>query len=126
MGERLAGDPRCTLVHGDFFALARSSRLAPPVPSLQFHAVLVDIDHSPRHLLHPDHAAFYRPEGLRRLRDHLHPRGVFALWSNDPPDSEFVAALESAFPVVRAEVVTFANPLQRREATATIYLATAP
>jgi spermidine synthase len=124
LGERLVGDPRCTMVHGDFFALARSAGLAPSVPSHQFHAVLVDIDHSPRHVLHPDHATFYRPEGLRQLRNHLHPGGVFALWSNDPPDAEFLAALESEFSAVRAEVVTFVNPLQRRDATATVYLAT--
>ena len=124
LGERLAGDPRCTMVHGDFFALVRSPGLVPAVPGRRFHAVLVDIDHSPRHVLHPDHATFYRPEGLSRLRDHLHPGGVFALWSNDPPDAEFVAALESEFSAVRSEVVTFANPLQDRDATATVYLAT--
>lgn len=123
-GQRLVADPRCSFVHGDFFALVRSPGLTPSAPDRRFHAVLVDIDHSPRHLLHPDHAVFYRPGGLRRLRDHLHPGGVFALWSNDVPDAEFVAALESAFTAVRAEVVTFANPLQRREATATVYLAT--
>lgn len=48
---------------------------------------------------------------------------MFALWSNDPPDAEFVAALEHSFPAVRAEIVTFANPLQEREATATVYVA---
>ena len=125
LGARLVADSRCTLVHGDFFALVASSALAPSAPDRRFHAVLVDIDHSPRHLLHPDHAPFYRPEGLHRVRDHLQPGGVFALWSNDPPDAEFVAALESAFPTVRADVITFPNPLQRREATATVYLATA-
>jgi spermidine synthase len=122
-GERLAADPRCTMVHADFFALARASESGPPAN--RYHAVLVDIDHSPRHLLHPDHADLYGSEGLRCLREHLHPGGVFALWSNDPPDAEFVAALESGFHAVRAEVITFANPLQRREATATVYLATA-
>jgi spermidine synthase len=124
VGPILTADPRCRLVHGDFFALVRSSGLAPSSPGCRFHAVLVDIDHSPRHVLSPDHAAFYLPEGLRRLRDHLRPGGVFALWSNDPPDSEFTAALGSVFATARAEVVTFANPLQRRDSTATVYLAT--
>lgn len=126
LGKDLVADPRCTMVHGDFFALVRSPSLAPSTPGRRFHAVLVDIDHSPRHLLHPGHAAFYQPEGLRRVRDHLHPGGMFALWSNDSPDAEFVTALESGFSAVRAEVVTFANPLQDRDATATLYLATAP
>ena len=125
LGERLVADPRCTLVHGDFFALVRSPDLVPSVPGRRFHAVLVDIDHSPQHLLHPSHAPFYRPEGLRRVQDHLHPGGVFALWSNDPPDADFVVALKDVFGAVRADVITFPNPLQRREATATVYLATA-
>ena len=28
---------------------------------------MLDIDHSPRHVLHPDHAAFYSLDGLRRI-----------------------------------------------------------
>ncbi|MFC4857804.1 spermidine synthase [Actinophytocola glycyrrhizae] len=123
LGERLVADPRCAMVHGDFFALVRSPGLTPSAPGQRFHAVLVDIDHSPRHLLNPGHAAFYQPDGLRGVRDHLRPGGVFALWSNDAPDAEFVAALESGFADVRADVITFANPLQQREATATVYLA---
>jgi spermidine synthase len=120
----LISDPRCTLVHGDFFALLRSPEgLDPATPGRRFHAILVDIDHSPRHLLHPSHGAFYAPEGLRRLASLLYPGGVFGLWSNDPPDEEFLAALASAFTLVRADVVTFANPLQRNEATNTVYIA---
>ncbi len=126
LGERLVADPRCAMVHGDFFALARSSGFDPTTPHRRFHAVMVDIDHSPRHLLHSAHAAFYRLEGLRGLLDHLHPGGVFAMWSNDPPDADFVGTLEEVFRAVRAEVITFPNPLQRRDATATVYLATAP
>ncbi|HEX5116326.1 MAG TPA: hypothetical protein VFW65_14120 [Pseudonocardiaceae bacterium] len=51
--------------------------------------------------------------------------GVFGLWSNDAPDEEFLAALASAFTQPRAEIITFANPLQPSEATATVYLASA-
>jgi hypothetical protein len=60
--------------------------LDPECPQRLFHAILVDIDHSPRHVLHPSHAELYEAKGLRRLSSHLHPNGVFALWSNDPPD----------------------------------------
>lgn len=123
-GAALTSDPRCELVHGDFFALVRSpAGLAPAAPGRRFHAVIVDIDHSPRHLLHPSHADFYQPEGARRLAAALQPGGVFALWSNDPPDAEYTSVLTRAFASVRAEVVSFANPLQGRAATATIYLA---
>lgn len=123
-GRELAADPRCTLLHGDFFALLRSGDgLDPADPDRRFDAVLVDIDHSPRHLLHPDHADFYEPAGLRRVADRLRPDGVFALWSNDPPDEAFTSKLAEVFAQVRADVVSFANPLQDRAATNTIYLA---
>jgi hypothetical protein len=131
-GAGLAADPRCHLVHGDFFAMLRTGAgfdpsadmpAEGPVPDRLWHAVVVDIDHSPRHLLHPSHADLYQVAGLRRLGERLHPGGVFALWSNDPPDGEFTAALTQSFTSARAEVVRFDNPLQRREATATLYLA---
>lgn len=126
-GESLTSDPRCSLVQGDFFAMARSpSGLDPKTPGRRFHAIVVDIDHSPRHLLHPSHAGFYEPSGLRRLIDHLHPGGVFALWSNDPPDEDFVTALADSFAAVKADVVSFHNPLQDREAANTVYVARAP
>jgi spermidine synthase len=127
LGAALTSDPRCRLIHGDFFAMAGApSGFDPEQPGRRFHAVIVDIDHSPRHLLHPSHAAFYEPAGLRRLADHLRPGGVFSLWSNDPPDEGFTAALAEVFGQVRAEVVSFANPLQEREATNTVYVARTP
>lgn len=132
-GTGLTADSRCALVHGDFFAMLRSGAGFDPnaestaesdVPGRRWHAIVVDIDHSPRHLLHPSHADLYEPAGLRRVGARLHPGGVFALWSNEPPDEEFTAALAGCFARARAEVVRFHNPLQQREATATIYLAT--
>jgi len=65
----------------------------------------------------------YRPEGLRRVAAHLHPGGVFALWSNDPPDREFLQALDLVFASSQARVVTFDNPLQNRDAANTVYIA---
>lgn len=118
-----ASDPRCELVQGDFFALLRSpDGLTPEHPERRFDAVVVDVDHSPRHFLHPSHADFYEPAGLRRVLAQLRPGGVFALWSNDPPDQEFMAVLAEVFTGVRAEVVTFDNPLQDRPATNSVYL----
>lgn len=123
-GAVLAADQRCDLVQGDFFAMLRSDEgLDPGRPGRLFHAVLVDIDHSPRHVLHPSHAEFYEPAGLQRLASCLHPGGVFALWSNDPPDDEFVETLSGVFTGVEAEVVSFHNPLQGTDAINTVYLA---
>jgi len=84
--------------------------------------VLLDIDHSPRALLHPDHARFYREEGLQALCAGIADGGVFAMWSDEGPDAAFIAVLETVFLSVRAEVVTFDNPLTGGASTCTIYL----
>ncbi|MEU9324471.1 spermidine synthase [Streptomyces canus] len=128
LGARLTSDARCRLVHGDFFALAADpGGLDPEEPGRRFHAILLDVDHSPRHVLHPRHAALYQPAGLRALAEHLHPGGVFALWSNDPPDEEFASALREVFAQSAAHVVDFDNPLQGGTSANTVYLAgTAP
>jgi spermidine synthase len=122
-GVGLTADKRCGLVLGDFFAMLRTGgEFDPTAPDRRWHAIVVDIDHSPRHLLHPSHADLYQPAGLRRLRARLHPGGVFALWSNDPPDEGFIAALAETFTEAWVEIVRFDNPLQQREATASVYL----
>jgi hypothetical protein len=126
LGARLAADPRCRLVPGDFFALSASrAGFDADRPGRKFHAILADIDHSPRNVLHPAHAAFYTPGGLSALAAHLHPGGVFALWSNDPPDDDFLRDLAAVFARADAQVVTFDNPLQNRKAANTIYIARA-
>lgn len=123
-GPQLTADPRCSFVHGDFFALATSPEaFDPDEPGRRFHGVIVDIDHSPRHLLSAAHAAFYQTAGLRSLADHLHPGGVFALWSNEPPDEDFRSRLAEVFADARAHVVEFDNPLQGRTAANTVYVA---
>ncbi|CAN5809737.1 hypothetical protein BH23ACT2_BH23ACT2_11490 [soil metagenome] len=120
----LSSDRRCHLVNGDFFALAAgSSPLVPRGPD-RFHAILVDIDHSPERLLHPSHAPFYEPEGLRHLVRHLHPGGVFALWSDDPPNGAFVAVLDEIFGSAEAHVVPFANPYTDDSSANSVYVAT--
>lgn len=128
LGPVLTADARCRLVHGDFFklALARESEpgFDPLAPGRLYHAVLLDIDHSPSKLLHAENSGFYTPEGLRRLHGHLHPGGVFALWSDDPPDSEFIATLGGIFATCETHVVSFHNPHQDREAASTVYVAT--
>lgn len=123
-GPTLAADARCRLVAGNFFESCASAQgLDPSSPGRRFHAIIVDIDHSPRHLLNPANAGFYQPAGLRRLAEHLHPGGIFSLWSNDPPDEPFMVGLREVFATVEAQVVSFANPLQDHNATNTVYLA---
>ncbi|MDM8520342.1 hypothetical protein QUF64_09870 [Anaerolineales bacterium HSG6] len=125
LGEKLSADPRCRFINDDFFALANPSGQGfdPQAPNRCFHAILLDIDHSPRNLLNPSHGPFYEPAGLRHLTSYLHPDGVFALWSDDPPDDEFLATLASTFATAQAHVVTFPNPLTNGEAANTVYVA---
>ena len=124
LGPELTGDARCHFVHGDFFALAASGRgFDPKEPSRKFHAVLLDIDHSPKNLLHSRHGAFYQPSGLRELAAHLHPGGVFALWSDDPPDEPFLNMLRAVFATADVHVVSFHNPLLEQESSSTVYVA---
>lgn len=125
VGPLLTGDPRCRLVHADFFALSDGDGFDPSRPGRTFDAVLLDIDHSPQHLLAEGSSGFYGPAGMQRLARHLRPGGVFGLWSNDPPDPAYVEVLGGVFDNVAAEVVTFPNPLQDRDATNTVYLGTA-
>ena len=123
LGKQLTGDPRCRFINGDFFAMSDSAAgFDPHSPGRRFDAVLVDIDHSPKNLLHPRHAALYRPEGLATLAGHLNPGGVFALWSNDAPDDVFEHALAGAFAISATHVVTFENPLQHCDASNTVYV----
>lgn len=124
LGPRLTGDPRCRIVQGDFFALAESrDGFDPDAPARLFDAVLLDIDHSPHGLLHPSHGGFYQPEGLSAFAAHLRPGGVFALWSDDAPDEDFMAALNDVFASLQAHTVTFENPLLEEDSSSTVYVA---
>ena len=126
MGRTLVDDPRCELVHGDFFAMVADRLPFGPGAPDRVHAVLLDVDHTPRHVLHPSHAPFYEREGLVRLAERLHPRGVFGLWSDDPPDDDFLAVLAQVFTTSTAHVVTFPNRHTGGEAANTVYVASGP
>jgi spermidine synthase len=121
----VVADPRATLLQGDFFGLLRGGAgFDPGDPARRFHAILLDIDHSPANVLHPAHADLYTVAGLRRVVDRLHRGGVFALWSDDPPEDGFLAVLGEVFATVKAHVVTFANPLTGGSSANTVYVAT--
>jgi spermidine synthase len=125
LGKTLADDPRCRFVHADFFALAAdpAAGFDPARAGRRFHAVLLDIDHSPRNLLDEKNGGFYSAEGLRRLAAQLHPGGVLALWSDDAPDEDFLNRLAGVFAFAEAQVVRFANPLLGGDSCSTVYVA---
>lgn len=119
----LTDDQRCQLIHGDFFSMVSEGIQPTPEGPARFDAILVDIDHSPQNLLNPQHASFYQPDGLRRVVDQLHPGGVFGLWSDDPPDDDFLADLNFVFDSANAYVVSFPNFYTNDTAHSTIYVA---
>jgi spermidine synthase len=120
----LTADPRTRLVHGDFFAMVGATAgFDRTTPGRRFDAVLVDIDHTPRHVLDPSHAGFYTATGLRGLSRHLRPGGVFALWSDDPPDADFLAVLGEVFASTEGHVISFPNFYTGGESANTVYVA---
>jgi len=123
VGKELTDDSRCRFVHADFFAQVRSPGLDPENPERRFHAILLDIDHTPRHVLHPSHGALYESEGLQHLARHLHPGGIFAMWSDAPADDGFLSALGEVFVEIESRAVTFYNPLQECESSSIVYRA---
>ncbi|MBS3804690.1 MAG: spermidine synthase [Oleiphilaceae bacterium] len=125
LGKILKDDPRCRFVHASFFdlALAPERGFDPDQPGREFDAILLDIDHSPRALLNDSNASFYNAESLGTMACQLRPGGVFAMWSNEPPDDEFLEILEGVFVEVEARVVSFFNPFQNCESSNTVYVA---
>lgn len=120
--EELTGDPRTRLVQGDFFAMAAADGFDPDLPGRRFDAVLLDVDHTPDHTLHPSHGGFYTAAGLARMARFLRPGGVFALWSDDAPDERFSAVLAEVLDDVHGHVVDFANPLTGGRSLNGVYL----
>ena len=125
LGQELVSDPRCTLVHADFFelALSPSDSFNPADPSQLFHAVLLDIDHSPDYWLNPGNSTFYTTAGFQSLANKLHPGGIFGLWSNDPPNAEFTCLLNCVFHSTESHTINFPNPYTGGESSCTVYLA---
>jgi spermidine synthase len=129
LGAGLTADPRCRFEHGDFFKRAvqeedgaRGPGFDSQSPDRKFHAILLDIDHSPDHLLNERHASFYKAEGLRKMTAQLHPGGIFALWSDDPPEEIFMNALNEVFASCDTHVVPFHNPILGRDSESTVYV----
>ena len=122
LGKVLNNDKRCELRQGDFFELSRKS-FDVNDPDKKFDAVLLDIDHSPKHFLDLDNTSFYTTEGFRSLSDQLKPGGVFALWSDDPADADFTERLETVFDSAEAHNVEFPNPYTRSTSINSVYVA---
>lgn len=117
LGKTLMDDPRCRLVHADFFALMRNA------PTRTYDAILLDIDHTPTNVLHQTNTHFYTPEGLAEMTTHLKPGGVFAMWADGAPEGFFTDRLTSAFAGAEAHTIEFENPITGGSSTGAVYVA---
>lgn len=125
VSEKVTSDLRSNYHADSFFSLARDkfAELEQTDINQRYHAILLDIDHSPDDVLQPENRAFYTADGLTRLRECLHESGVFALWSNDKPEESFASLLSEIFATTTAHVVSVDNPLTGKKGSNTIYLA---
>jgi len=121
MGAVLTADTRCELRQGDFFELAGTG-FDIDAPGKTFDAILLDIDHSPKHFLGPASQSFYTAEGLASVRNQLKPGGCFALWSDDPTDSDFTEQLREVFGSATAHNIDFPNPYTSSTSVNSVYV----
>lgn len=120
MARALTYDDRCHLELDDFFAWALDGERDQGA----LDAILLDIDHTPKHWLTQSNSRFYSLEGLQAMAAKLKPGGVFGLWSDDDPDPEFIALLEQVFDTAKGEQIRFPNPYLGGESTNGVYVAT--
>lgn len=124
LGKVLNTDQRNRYIHGSFFDLATSPETGfdPSHHAKKFDAILLDIDHSPTEYLNASNAGFYTTENLSLMAEQLKLEGVFAMWSQNLPEADFIALLESVFGSVESHVVSFFNPFQNGESTNSVYV----
>lgn len=124
LGATLTADPRCRFVLGNFFDIATNpyKGFEPGKPPEPVDAILLDIDHSPMAFLNERNSDFYTPPSLLRMTRHLRSGGVFAMWSNEAVDEDFLNLLSGVFATVDSHVISFDNPLQDTHSANTIYV----
>lgn len=125
LGRTLMEDPRCRLVHADFFALSRDvlKSFDPESPERKHDLILLDIDHTPTRLLDQTNSRFYTEEGLEELAQHLRPGGVFGLWADGFPEEAFTKLLGKVFESAESHTITFDNPITGRLSEGAVYTA---
>ena len=124
LGETLMDDPRCRLIHADFFALARDTQNSfdPERPKKKHDAILLDIDHTPTNVLHQSNTHFYTEAGLAELSQHLKPGGIFAMWADGAPVDEFTQRLGRVFKTAEAHTIEFDNPITDGTSIGAVYV----
>ncbi|PIW55382.1 MAG: spermidine synthase [Sphingomonadales bacterium CG12_big_fil_rev_8_21_14_0_65_65_10] len=123
LGKQLSEDPRCSLRQGDFFRLAGDpDGFDLAIPQALHDAILIDIDHSTTHLINDASAGFYDRDAIAALAAKLKPAGIFALWSTDAEDPEFIQAMQHSLRDVTVSRVEFVTPYRDEPAFNLVYL----
>ena len=117
LGKTLTSDPRSRFLHTDFFALMRAA------PSQKYDAILLDIDHTPTHVLHQTNTHFYTEAGLIEMTRHLKPDGIFAMWADGAPEAFFTERLNTVFANAEAHPIEFDNPITGGTSVGAVYVA---
>lgn len=123
LGEQLCTDSRCTLIEGDFFAMATDKKPGFEPNQQAVEGIFLDIDHSPSNWLDEENSHFYSRDALRKMKQKLLAKGIFGLWSNDLPDPSFCELLASVFERIETHIISFHNPYSGSDSTNTVYLA---
>jgi len=103
LSKSLNEDERLLLVQGDVYG----DVLGPA--SEAWDLILIDVDHSPDSPLDPATLVFYTAEGQARVREHLAPGGVVAVWSAHDNDA-YAAVMAEAYPESWRESVKWSVP----------------
>ena len=90
LSEQLNSDERVELTQSDVYA----DVLGPAAES--WDLILMDVDHSPDMPLDPASLEFYTRQGQARVREHLAPGGILAVWSAHDND-RFADVLEQGY-----------------------------
>jgi len=91
LSESLNQDERLHLVQGDVYG----DVLGPA--SEAWDVILIDVDHAPDSPLDPATLVFYTVEGQARVREHLAPGGIVAVWSAYDNDA-YAAVMAEVYP----------------------------
>ena len=125
LGRTLMDDERCRMVQADFFALSRdvTKSFDPDHPAKRHDVILLDIDHTPTHVLSQTNTHFYTEEGLGELARHLKPGGVFAMWADGIPEDEFTRRLNGVFAHAESHTIEFDNAITGDVSKGSVYVA---
>lgn len=103
LSEQLNNDARMEFVQSDVYG-----DLMGPAKET-WDLILVDVDHSPDDPLDPASLPFYTAEGQAKVRKHLAPGGILAVWSAWD-DAPFAAAMEQAYTKSWREFIEWKTP----------------